>query len=208
MRQTPKNIIEIASHFPQDFQWNYQHLVEAFPSDLLLKLEIWEGQLFIMDKPFSHYLNLNNMASPTKTHQKILGKLFFQIFSHIEENEDETGEVYNSPIDVKLSENTVIQPDLVYVKNPQNEEIITNADLVVEVWSQGNTKKEKECKKSWYEKAGISEFWQIEPKTQNVQVETLENQTYKTHSQAQEKGKVQSKVIQNFKVKIESLFST
>lgn len=206
MHQTPENIIEIASRFPQNFQWNYQHLVDTFPSDLLLKLEIWEGQLFIMDKPFSHYLNSNDMASPTKTHQKILGKLFFQMFSHIEENEDEKGEVYNSPIDVKLSENTVIQPDMVYVKESKSEEIITNADLVVEVWSKGNTKKEKERKKSWYEKAGISEFWQIEPKTQNVKIETLENQKYKIHSQAQEQGEVESKIVKNFKVKIESLF--
>lgn len=206
MRQTPENIIKIASHFPQTFQWNYQHLVETFPSDLLLKLEIWEGQLFIMDKPFSHDLTPQDMASPTKTHQKILGRLFFQLFSHIEENEAEKGEVYNAPIDVKLAEHTIVQPDMVYVKDPKSEEVITNADLVVEVWSQGNTKKEKARKKSWYERARIAEFWQIEPKTQNVQVEILENQKYKIHSQAQETGEVQSKIIKNFKVKIDSLF--
>lgn len=79
--------------------------------------------------------------APSRRHQKVLGELFSQFYTHLQGTECEA---YTAPLDVKLSSEaedntpTVLQPDIVICCDPEK---LTNwglkgaPDLVVEIVS-------------------------------------------------------------------------
>ena len=80
-------------------------------------------------------------------------------------------------------------------------------DLVVEIWSPGNTSDEKAMKQEQYRKNAVTEYWQIEPKAQKVKIEVLNaTQQYEIFSEATKTGKVKSKVLEGFELEIATLF--
>ncbi len=80
-------------------------------------------------------------------------------------------QVYAAPFDVRLpvknkkSDNeitTVVQPDICIVSDESKIDkhgCIGAPDLVIEILSPGNTKKELKIKFELYEEAGIKEYW-------------------------------------------------
>ena len=61
------------------------------------------------------------------------------------------------------------EPDLVYVSNERAGEIITSLhvegspDLVVEIGSPGTRKRDETIKRKLYERAGVLEYWFVDP---------------------------------------------
>lgn len=103
--------------------------------------------------------------SPTVSHQVIVKELL-EILS---ESARTCGDfVLASPIDVVLSSITVAQPDLVYVA-AANRSIVGHAriqgapDLLVEVLSPGTARRDRLEKLNLYRKAGVREYWLIDP---------------------------------------------
>ncbi len=108
-----------------------------------------------------HYMN----ASPAPRHQAISRHIQFQLYLQIEQAK--LGQVINSPIDVQLSDNDVVQPDLVVVL--AENRIITQTrirgvpDLVIEILSPSNRRHDTELKKQLYEQFGVPEYWIVDP---------------------------------------------
>ena len=76
--------------------------------------------------------------SPTTYHQKILGNLYLVLAPFV--NKSELGEVYLAPLDVRLSEIDVFQPDLIFVSRERLQIIGESGlegapDLAVEILS-------------------------------------------------------------------------
>lgn len=73
----------------------------------------------------------------------------------------------NAPIDVQLSDNDVVQPDLVVVL--ADNRIITQTrvrgvpDLIIEILSPSNRKHDTGLKKQLYEQFAIPEYWIVDP---------------------------------------------
>lgn len=187
----------IAAHFPKDYAWNYSTLQTYFPQNLQLSVQIIHNQLFIMPAP-SFY------------HQQLSEELGFQLSSFIRKHQ--LGKLVYAPTDVILDENNVVQPDIIFLalsKYPQISEqgIQGSPDLVVEIWSPANKKKERNLKHELYASKGVTEYWQIFPKKKKVTVEVLnEAQEYELFSSAKETGLVQSKILEGFEVEVSSLF--
>jgi Uma2 family endonuclease len=72
---------------------------------------------------------------------------------------------------------TVLQPDLLVVcdlsKIKTNRNVVGAPDLVVEILSPGNSKKEMKQKYEVYEESGVLEYWIVFPETKSVQVFVL-----------------------------------
>lgn len=185
----------IKAMYPVNKEWTYSEFMQAFPVTTQ-KMEIINKKLYIM-------------PSPNRLHQKILRQLSIAFTLFTEKND--LGEVYFSPFDVKLDEENVVQPDILFIAKVHYD-ILTKQgasgtpDLVVEVLSPANYKAERERKKETYRKFGVTEYWEIQPKTQVVSVEILEENTYKLFSEAQEKGKVKSSILEGFEIEISTLF--
>jgi Uma2 family endonuclease len=194
---TLEEIEAIAANFPKDYLWTYSDLVKYFPENLHIKVEIIHNQLFIM-------------PSPQQIHQEVVGNLCTSVRTFVKQNK--LGNVIISPFDVVLDEDNVVIPDIVFV-SVSRKEILDGKkangtpDLVVEVWSPGNSKKEREAKHRLYEEKGVNEFWSIYPQKQQVTIETLdENGKYQIYSEASESGEVHSKILEGFSISIDTIF--
>ena len=79
------------------------------------------------------------------------------------------------PTDVMLSDNDVVQPDLIFVSRAR-EHIITEAkiqgapDLVVEILSPSTASRDWRDKLDLYERHGVAEYWLVDPVSEIVWV--------------------------------------
>jgi Uma2 family endonuclease len=116
---------------------------------------------------------LRQMAAPSVKHQRLSSILSRAIGNHLE---GQKCDVFTAPFDVRLplpphritseKTNTVVQPDLCVVcdRNKLDERGCIGApELVVEILSPGNSKKEMKEKYELYESAGVLEYWVIDP---------------------------------------------
>jgi Uma2 family endonuclease len=139
----------------------------AFPEDGRL-YEIVDGELFVSPTP--------NIA-----HQRLSRDLAFALHEYLRGTG--TGEVLNSPVGVKLGPTTVLEPDIVVVLRAHADRIGAQVidgppDLVVEILSPGTARRDLGVKRATYERAGVSEYWIVDPKRQAVEVLVLDRGTY------------------------------
>ena len=127
------------------------------------------------------------MSSPSFEHQQISIALSFQLFSL---TRNKNCEVIPAPFDVFLfDENveeaeeirTIVQPDLLIVCDPSR--ISANGvhgapDMVVEILSESTRRNDRLIKYRLYQKAGVKEYWIIDPDTRVTLVHTLEDGQY------------------------------
>ena len=109
--------------------------------------------------------------APSWTHQIISGNLEFEIKSYLRVKK--RCHVVYAPVDVFLSDDTVVQPDIIVVCDPQKIEkrgCVGAPDLVVEILSPATAKLDWNDKFKLYEAAGVREYWIVNPEEQFVHV--------------------------------------
>ncbi len=124
-----------------------------------------------------HYVS----PSPRTKHQKVswnLAGLFDRFLTR-----HPLGEMFCAPYDVVLSDEDVVETDLVYV-SAARAAIITEAnvqgapDLVVEILSESSGKADEITKRKLYERCGILEYWIVDPESEGVKVYRLVDGRY------------------------------
>jgi len=125
------------------------------------------------------------MAGPNRRHQAISRNLFMQLAIFLE---GKPCEVYYAPFDVRLNadtlDDTVVQPDILVVCDHSilNDANCAGApDMVVEILSPSNPRYDKITKFNRYLKAGIKEYWIVDPIAQSLAVNILKDNNYITH---------------------------
>lgn len=117
--------------------------------------------------------------SPSFQHQQIVAEFARQLGNHVMDTA--SGRVAVE-IDIRLDEDRVYRPDLVFVdaeKLTQCGERITVApDLVLEVVSPDSKRYDHETKRHDYEAAGVTEYWLIDVETKQVMQLRLEGGKY------------------------------
>ena len=122
---------------------------------------------------------------PTWLHQRIVRWLSRRL-------EDWTilhshGEVLFAPLPLKLFVGTIREPDILIVQrrdqNSRLEKYPTSALMVVEVVSDGNTSRNRDMidKRHDYAKAGIAEYWIVDPVDKVIIVLALDRNEYREH---------------------------
>ncbi len=124
---------------------------------------------------------------PSVRHQKISRKLtgkFLMLF------QNHPCEFFYAPFDVRLTKkndkneeiDTVVQPDLCVVcdleKLADGQSCNGAPDLIIEILSPGNSKKEMKNKYELYEEAGVKEYWIVNPLDENVLIYVLKDGVY------------------------------
>lgn len=121
--------------------------------------------------------------APARLHQKISLKLtghFLSVFS------EQQCELYVAPFDVRFSDEngnvkTVVQPDLCVIcdQNKLDDKGCFGApDLVVEILSPGNSKREMKDKYELYQEQGVREYWVVRPEERNIHIYVLQDGKY------------------------------
>ncbi len=147
--------------------------------------------------------------SPFGRHQQIASRITRKIFSFLETHD--LGELYFSPFDVILEDRiNRLQPDIFFIRK-NNMAIFQDwirgvPDMVCEIVSPGSYRKDTAIKKKIYEKYKVPEYWIVIPELRTIEILTIENDRYETHSAAELEGMVTSKVIEGLQVNINDIF--
>lgn len=120
--------------------------------------------------------------SPLFNHQQIITELTILIGNKVKK--DKSGVLIVSPFDVYLEEQvSAVQPDLLFISK-RNKEIIKAdgyahgaPDLIIEILSKNETR-DRTLKKDLYEKAGVKEYFIIDPKNKLVESYLLKGKKY------------------------------
>jgi Uma2 family endonuclease len=117
-----------------------------------------------------HYVT----PSPNTRHQQISVNLVGMIWTYLEAHP--IGRLFDAPYDVVLSELDVVEPDVLYLSNERWAEVATPQhvrgapNLVIEIGSPGTRGRDETIKRRLYERAGVSEYWVVDPETDVVRV--------------------------------------
>ncbi|MCD7746422.1 MAG: Uma2 family endonuclease [Lachnospiraceae bacterium] len=119
-----------------------------------------------------------DMAAPTLIHQAIGDRLQSSFNDYIRKKRGSCM-AFTSPVDVQLDcdDKTIVQPDVLIICDPsklRRERVYGAPDLVVEVLSPGSSKKDRVLKLTKYKKAGVREYWIIDPDRKRVFVYEFE----------------------------------
>ena len=131
-----------------------------------VRAELIDGQIYYM-------------SAPSRIHQKILMFLSKTIANYID-SKDGSCEVYPAPFAVKLFEDddkTVVEPDISVICDPNKltDRGCTGApDWIVEIVSPSTSSHDYIRKLNLYAKAGVKEYWIIDPRTEKVFVYHLD----------------------------------
>jgi len=92
--------------------------------------------------------------------------------------------VLAAPLDVKLSDVDVVQPDVLVVCDPRRiweTHIEGPPDLVIEVASPSTTVYDRTLKRELYARYGVREYWLVTPYPHLVEVLLLDGDSYRVH---------------------------
>ncbi|MDP1727860.1 MAG: Uma2 family endonuclease [Bacteroidota bacterium] len=165
-------------------------------------VELIKGRVFRMN------------AAPKRIHQKISAIVCNKIYNFLE---DKKCEVYDAPFDVRLPVHskknedifTVVQPDICVICDPEKLDdagCIGAPDLIIEILSQGNNRKELQNKYEVYEERGVLEYWIISPDGQTLQVNTLIYGKYKASRLFTSGDIITTSVLPGFSLNLQDVF--
>ncbi|MCP9448452.1 MAG: Uma2 family endonuclease [Nitrospira sp.] len=119
--------------------------------------------------------------APNTKHQRILGHLHVALYAYLRQHN--LGQVYIAPYDVVLSDEDVVQPDLLFISTARLS-IVTDTnvrgapDLIVEILSEATRKKDEITKRKLYERYGVQEYWLADPELETVKILRLSGAHY------------------------------
>jgi Uma2 family endonuclease len=151
------------------------------------------------------------MAGPNTEHQQISMILSAQLFTYFE---GKSCRPFAAPFDVRLfyeedeSDDTVVQPDLVVVCDPEKlgkEGYRGAPNLVIEILSPSNTAIEMYRKLELYRSAGVKEYWIIDPEQKLIEVYRLNGDRYESYI-LRMGDTVQSTLFPGLAIPLETIF--
>ena len=180
----------------EDEYYTYSDVLEW---DEDFRAELFDGEIVMM-------------APPSSKHQQVSMELSFQIRSFLE---GKTCKIFAAPFAVRLfpkkdhSDDTVFEPDIVVVCNPEKlDEKGCNGppDLVIEIVSPSSAKYDRIYKFRKYQKAGVREYWVVDPEAKFVEVYILENGRYLA-SGFEEPEKAPVFVLEDLEIDLQAVFA-
>jgi Uma2 family endonuclease len=154
-------------------------------------------------------------AAPTWQHQSISGEIYRQISNYLV---DKPCKVFTSPFDLRIPEENekdedtknVLQPDLVVIcdkKGLKGTGYYGIPDLIIEITSPSTSRKDRLVKFNKYEKAGVKEYWIVDPEGKFVSVFTLqENKRYGRPELYCEKDKIKVSIFPDLVIDLGVVF--
>ncbi len=147
--------------------------------------------------------------APSPEHQSIATRIAYYLFPHIDLAG--IGKLYTAPIDVDLGPKNVYQPDLVVVLNTHMDrvgakKIIGAPDLVVEIASPSTAAYDRLSKYEKYARAGIAEYWIVNPTRRTTEVLALESGEYRSLGIFRGEQTLPSRIVPDLPVAVERFF--
>ena len=162
------------------------------------RYEILRGGLIMVPAPFT-------------IHQRLLRNIEDILWNFVKEKK--LGEVLVAPTDVVLSEDIVVQPDILFISKEgldiiKEAAIMGSPDLIVEIISPSSASYDTVEKRDIYEEYGVKEYWLVFPQEKAIEVLTLEDGVYRELCKGRKTGVVRSKIIVGLEVDLKEVFES
>ena len=191
--QVEDRVWEIARLFPRQGKWTEEDYFKLPETNRIIELS--RGRLIIS-------------PSPTLKHQRISLNLLIFLVNYVRLHN--LGEAVAAPMDVRLWEDNIREPDIIFVSNEHSDRLNNKClgvpDLVMEIISESNKKRDLDEKFNDYEMAGVQEYWIVNPFQQTIEVFTLENGSYVLFGKWGTGEIAHSKLLSGFQVDVNSVF--
>ncbi|GIM60594.1 hypothetical protein CAPN008_06440 [Capnocytophaga canis] len=139
------------------------------------RVELLKGKIFKMS------------PAPSLKHQQISLNITLFLGNYFK---NQKCQLFVAPFDVRLPKkdekgdniHTVVQPDLCVICDESKLDergCIGAPDLIIEILSPGNSKKEMKNKFELYQESGVEEYWIVNPTDENILVNVLEDGKYR-----------------------------
>ena len=122
------------------------------------------------------------LPMPTEKHQAISSLLYLALLAMMQRI---GGKVFYAPLRLRVGPRMFREPDLLLVLTADDprrgNSYWEGADLVVEIVSPDDPSRDYVQKREDYARAGISEYWIVDPETEKMTVLQLAGTTYAEH---------------------------
>jgi Uma2 family endonuclease len=184
--------LEIAELFPLQGQWTEEDYF-ALP-DTHRYVELSAGVLIMP-------------PHPTSTHQRIVGRLF----RFLADFAQQSGWVRLAPLPVRLWPGKIREPDVLFVAREHQdrvgEQVFGPPDLVMEVTSATTHRTDRVEKYAEYARAGIPEYWIVDPQAETVEVFVLREDAYELLGKWGAGEVARSALLEGFRVEVNAVFA-
>jgi Uma2 family endonuclease len=155
--------------------------------------------------------------APSRYHQEVLGNIHTFINMHLMGNRCKT---YIAPFDVMLLDSkkkttnknvhTVVQPDCCIICDETKlikGGCMGSPDMIVEVVSKGNSKRDVQQKFELYQENQVCEYWIVHPSEGTVTVFDLIENAYKLRKIYTDEDVIDVAVLPGFQIDLSKVFS-
>ena len=189
----PEPAWDIARLFPYQGYWSEEDYLELDTNHLV---EFTDGYVEVL-------------PVPKTSHQKIVAYVYGLLQAFVSAHN--LGTVLFAPLRVKLRRKKYREPDVVFMLAEHadriGEDFWIGADLVMEVVSDDPESRERDLvkKRGDYAKAGIPEYWIIDPDQRRVTVLKLDGRQYTLHGEFGAGTRAESSLLEGFGVEVSQI---
>lgn len=185
---------------PQECRYTY---ADALAWDESERIELIDGEPVMM-------------SPPSRGHQKISGEIYLQIATYLK---GKTCEVYHAPFGVRLFEkdgdspcdvDTLVEPDITVICDPgklDDAGCRGAPDLIIEILSPSTQRHDRLTKYNLYQRAGVREYWIVDPDARVVSVYTLEEGAYHAAAAYSSRASVPVGVLEACSIDLTAVFT-
>lgn len=160
------------------------------------RYELMTGDLFVT-------------PAPSSFHQTVSRRLQHALMTQLEDTD--LALVFDAPIDVILSDNDVVQPDLAIVSAARRDLVSQRGiegppDIVVEILSPSTRDRDMHIKRSIYARFGVGEYWIIDPSVGSIEQLTLSAGGYDVHRRFDRASTLASPAFAEISVPLAAVF--
>jgi Uma2 family endonuclease len=185
---------EIALLFPPQGEWTEEEYLGLHTKQLV---EFSNGTVEVL-------------PMPTDPHQSIVAALYLIVHAFVDRRQ--LGKVLFAPLRVRLWKGKIREPDIAFLL-AKNKHLIKKywhgADLVMEVVSEDEPDRDLKTKRAEYARAGISEYWIVDPRDETITVLRLRKarKTYSVAGKYRRGERATSVLLTGMNVEVSSIFS-
>ncbi len=185
---------EVSYLFPAQGAWSVEEYL-SLPTNHLV--EFANGRLEVL-------------PMPTDLHQAVVIFLIEVLLAFVKPRR--AGTVRTAPLPVELWEDKYREPDVLFMLAKNAHRIRAHwrgADLAMEVLCNDSKDRKRDLviKRKEYAKAGIQEYWIVDPRNHKITVLTLRGSAYRVHGEFTKGMRAASVLLPGFSVSVDEVFA-
>jgi Uma2 family endonuclease len=153
--------------------------------------------------------DLYMIPAPRPYHQIVSGEIEFALRQFV--GERKLGKIIDAPCDVYFSRHDIVQPDILFISAERLGIIKENyiegpPDLVIEIISPSNPRKDRELKRKVYSRYGVREYWVVDPDAKSIEVLTRQEGDLKIVQTFVAEDYLISPLLEGFRLSLPAIF--